>query len=153
MVCDHTCVPVPALINCAVIRTELPDLRTEPSSTLATCSARDLRDCDFLPFERERRRARRHLQLRNLREQIEHFLGDAVGKVFLVLRLAHVDERQHSDGIVARRRCRGRSRRVDALGTAGVCASRDAAAGSTLRGTNRSNANNPIASTSRPMVM
>ena len=31
---------MPALINCAVIRTELPALRTEPSSTLATCSVR-----------------------------------------------------------------------------------------------------------------
>ena len=31
---------MPALISCAVIRTELPDLRTEPSSTCATCSVR-----------------------------------------------------------------------------------------------------------------
>ena len=31
---------MPALINCAVIRTELPALRTEPSSTCATCSVR-----------------------------------------------------------------------------------------------------------------
>jgi hypothetical protein len=42
---------------------------------------------------------------------------------------------------------------VDALGMAGVCVSRDAAGGSPLRGTNRSNANKPIASTSRLMVM
>ena len=31
---------MPALISCAVIRTELPALRTEPSSTCATCSVR-----------------------------------------------------------------------------------------------------------------
>jgi len=42
---------------------------------------------------------------------------------------------------------------VEALGTAGVCASRDAAAGSTLRGPKLTNANNPIASTSKPMMM
>ena len=42
---------------------------------------------------------------------------------------------------------------VEALGTAGVCASRDAAAGSTLRGTNRSNADSPIANTRRLMMM
>ncbi len=79
-------VSVPALINCAVIRTELPALRTEPSSTLRHVQrARDLRDLDLLALERERRGARRHLQLRNLRQQVQQFLRDAVGEVFLVL--------------------------------------------------------------------
>ena len=59
--------------------------------------ARDLRDSDFLALERERRGARRHLQLRNLRQQVQQFLRDAVGEVLVRLVLAHVDEWQHGD--------------------------------------------------------
>ena len=47
--------------------------------------ARDLRDPDLLAFERERRGARRHLQLRNLRQQVQQFLRDTVGEVLLLL--------------------------------------------------------------------
>ena len=59
--------------------------------------ARDLRDRNLFAFERERRGARRHLQLRNLRQQVQQFFRDAVGEVFVRLVLAHVDERQHGD--------------------------------------------------------
>ena len=59
--------------------------------------ARDLRNARLLAFERERRGARRHLQLRNLRQQVQQFLRDAVGEVLLVLPRRHVHERQHGD--------------------------------------------------------
>jgi hypothetical protein len=61
--------------------------------------ARDLRDAGLLALERERRRARRHLQLRNLREQVQQLFGDAVGKILVRLFIAHVDERQHRDRV------------------------------------------------------
>ena len=59
--------------------------------------ARDLRDSDLLALERERRGARRHLQLRNLRQQVQQFLRDTVGEVLLVLPRRHVHEWQHGD--------------------------------------------------------
>ena len=69
---------------------------------------RDRRDVGVLVLERERRGPRDHPELRQLREQVQQLLGQAVGKVLLVARLAHVLERQHGD---RRSRCRGRPRR------------------------------------------
>ncbi|MEO6263421.1 MAG: hypothetical protein ABIO58_00335 [Luteimonas sp.] len=60
--------------------------------------AGDIRNADFLALEIERRRARGHLQLRQLAQQVEDFLGDAVTEVFVLRVAAHVDERQHGDG-------------------------------------------------------
>jgi hypothetical protein len=46
------------------------------------------------------------LKLRNFRQQIEQFLGNALGEVIVRLVLAHVDERQHGDALGRNRRGR-----------------------------------------------
>src|SRR3546814_18438640 len=55
-------------------------------------------DVDLLALEVERRRARGHLELRQLGQQVEDLLGDAVAEVLVLGVAAHVDERQHGDG-------------------------------------------------------
>ena len=61
----------------------------------------DLRDLHVLALVRERRGARDHAQLRDLRQQVQQLLGDPVGEILLVLVRAHVDEREHRDRLVA----------------------------------------------------
>src|SRR3546814_4218157 len=66
------------------------------------------RDAGFLALEVERRRARCDLQLRQLGQQVEDFLGDAVAEVFVLGVATHVDEGQYGNGAavagLARRR-------------------------------------------------
>src|SRR6202030_2106072 len=64
---------------------------------------RDGRDIVTAALEVERRGARRHPQVGHLREQVEQLLGETIGEVFLVVLLAHVDERQHRDGFLRNR--------------------------------------------------
>src|SRR3546814_15212496 len=56
------------------------------------------RDAGFLALEVERRRARCDLQLRQLGQQVEDFLGDAVAEVFVLGVATHVDEGQYGNG-------------------------------------------------------
>ena len=58
----------------------------------------DLANVLGLALEREGRRARGHLQPRDLRQEIDDLLGQAVAEVLVVLVRAHVGERQHGDG-------------------------------------------------------
>ena len=48
-------------------------------------------------LETERRRPRGNSQPADLRQDVEHFLGESIGEVFVLLVVAHVDERQHGD--------------------------------------------------------
>ena len=82
--------------------------------------AGDVGDRHVLALERERGGTRRHLQLRNLRQQVQQVLGDAVGEIVLVLVGTHVDEGQHRNGLVgrgylSRGGCRRRQRDRDTL--------------------------------------
>src|SRR3546814_13441887 len=52
-------------------------------------------DAGLLALEHERGGARRDLELRQLRQQVEDFLGDAVAEIFVLGVAAHVDEWQH----------------------------------------------------------
>ena len=80
---------------------------------------RDLRNRNLLALERERRRARRHLQLRNLRQQVQQLLRDAVGEVLLALVRTEIREREDGDrraGCCRRDQCdrsRGSAREQD----------------------------------------
>ena len=145
---------MPALINCAVIRTELPDLRTEPSSTCATCSVRAISGIPIsLPL--------------NANDDVRAVTCNCGIFASRFSSSSEMPSEKYSCSLSALMFTNGSTAMelslaagaadaadgVDALGTAGVCASRDAAGGSTLRGTNRSNANSPIASTSRLMMM
>src|SRR5260370_32781399 len=58
---------------------------------------RDLGDIGVLAFERKRGSARHHSQSFNLSERIENLFADAVAKILLIFRLAHIDERQYRD--------------------------------------------------------
>jgi hypothetical protein len=69
----------------------------------------DLLDPRRPALEVEAGGARRHPQLRHPGEQADQLLGQAVGEVLLVLRLAHVDERQDRDRLFGRGE-RGRAR-------------------------------------------
>ena len=70
---------------------------------------RDLSDLDVLALESERGRARDHFQVGDLRQQVQQFLGDAVGHVLLIFFGGHVHKGQHRDRLI---RDRGRHRRV-----------------------------------------
>ena len=59
--------------------------------------ARDRCDVRIAVPERERGGTRNHAQLRALRQQVQHFLRQPVGKVRAVACRAQVDERQHGD--------------------------------------------------------
>ena len=97
------------------MRSRSPDLRTLPSSTVADVElAPDVAQVDVLALERERRRARRDLERLEARQRVQELLGDAVGEVFLLRIVAHVDEGQHRDRAaraVGRRRSRPRPTR------------------------------------------
>src|SRR3546814_18498676 len=58
------------------------------------------RNAGFLALEHERGRARGDLELRQLGEQVEDFLGDAVAEVFVLRVAAHVDEWQDRESVV-----------------------------------------------------
>src|SRR5262249_58913900 len=77
--------------------------------------SRDLRDLDSLTLEREGRGARRHLELWNLRQQIEQFLRDTIGEVSLVLGLRHVHKRQHRDRVFGNRSVLRRPMRYEVI--------------------------------------
>ena len=70
----------------------------------------DGRDVVAAALEVEGRGARRHPQVRHLREQVEQLLGETVGEVLLVPVLAHVGEGQHRDGFLWNRLRAGRDR-------------------------------------------
>jgi hypothetical protein len=61
-------------------------------------SARDLSDICVLPLERERRRARRYLEARQLRQGVDDLFRDAVGEKLPCRVAAHVDEGEHGNG-------------------------------------------------------
>ena len=73
--------------------------------------AADFRRRDLLSLEVERRGACDHLQVRNLREPVDQFLGEPVGEVFLIPRLAEIEEGQHRDGFVDDRVLQARQHR------------------------------------------
>src|SRR4029453_17304171 len=54
-------------------------------------------DRRVLALVRETRRARDHAKLRHLGQKVQQLFGNAVGKVFLILGLAQVLQRQHGD--------------------------------------------------------
>ena len=86
----------------AVIRSLSPDLRTLPSSTLATLSLRAISAMSTsLPLN-ENDEARNDAQLWNLGQEIDQLFRDAIGEVLLVLVRAHVQEGQHGDRTVGR---------------------------------------------------
>ena len=66
--------------------------------------APDLAHVAALAFELEHRSTRRDVELRNLRQDVQQFLGHAVGEIFLVRLAAHVCKRQDGDGRTAARR-------------------------------------------------
>src|ERR1700690_1938023 len=41
-----------------------------------------------------------HLETRDLGEQIQDLFGDSVTKILLIMRFAHINERQHGDRLV-----------------------------------------------------
>ena len=105
-----------ASISCAVIRTWSPDLRTEPSSTCATCSCRAISAIPIsLPLNENDDVRAVTWSSRNLGEQVQQLLRDAVGEVLLVLVGAHVDERQHGDRALGRRGAAGTAASAAAL--------------------------------------
>src|SRR5579862_3841507 len=67
-----------------------------------------LDDLDILALVRKGRTARRHLQCGDLREKIEQFFSQTIGKVTLVGVRTHVDKGQYRNRIcVHDRHCRG----------------------------------------------
>ena len=86
-------------INCAVIRTRPPALRTLPSSTWLTPNSRaTLGTSTCLPLYmkallREDDRQRRHFA-----QVGDDVLGDAITEILLLRIAAHVGEGQHADG-------------------------------------------------------
>jgi len=52
-----------------------------------------------LAFERERRRTRRYPQPANLGQHVQQFVRQAIREILVLLVAAHVDERQHCDGL------------------------------------------------------
>ena len=62
----------------------------------------DLANVLMLALERERRGARDHLQARDLRQEVDDFLGQAVAEVLVLLVAAHVLERQDRDRWLSR---------------------------------------------------
>ncbi len=74
---------------------------------------------DLAPAERERRSPRRHAQAGDLRERVQDLLGQSIGKVLGIVRVTHIDERQHGDRLLGDRRLRrwsGGHRRRSGLG-------------------------------------
>jgi hypothetical protein len=57
---------------------------------------------DVFTLEGEGRTSRDDVKVRDLGQRVDDLLSDSVGKVFVLLISAHVDERQHYDGIVYR---------------------------------------------------
>ncbi len=62
---------------------------------------RDLGDRDLFTLEVERGGAGRHSQVGASGDEVDEFLGNPVRKVLLVLLLAHIDERQDRDRLLA----------------------------------------------------
>ncbi len=90
------------------VRRHLDQLRGDPHAIagLADAALEQVRDAELLGDRRDvgaraleapRRRARRHAQALDLREDVQQFLGQSVGEVLVLLVAAHVDERQHRD--------------------------------------------------------
>ena len=95
---DHKWVPSAAAISWAVTRIRSPARRTLPSSTLVTPSAwAMLANILVLPLERERRRARDHLQSLDLREGVDDLFSETVAEVFVLPVCAQIGKRQHGD--------------------------------------------------------
>ena len=63
---------------------------------------RNLGNHVLLAFERECRGPRNDAQFGYFREQVQQFLGQAIREIFLARIIAHVHERQHNDGLVAK---------------------------------------------------
>ena len=61
-------------------------------------------DVLVLPFERERRRARDHLEAGHLRERVDDLFRETVAEILVVGIPAHVGEREHGDRWCAVRR-------------------------------------------------
>src|SRR5437016_12760915 len=59
---------------------------------------RDFADVRILAFKRKGRRARYDPQTVHFRQRIENLFADAVAKILLIFRLAHIDEWQHRNG-------------------------------------------------------
>ncbi len=57
----------------------------------------DVAHCGLLVLERETRRPRGHLQVRNLCQHVQQRFGQAVGEVLVVVVARHVDERQNGN--------------------------------------------------------
>ena len=53
----------------------------------------------LLPLKAKRRRARGYVQRGNLRQQVQQFLRQSVGHIFLILVRGHVQERQDRDRV------------------------------------------------------
>ena len=68
----------------------------------------DLADAEVLVLVGERRSARDDPEPVDVGERVDHFLGDSVRKVLVVLRRAHVHERKDRDRRARRRRAGGR---------------------------------------------
>ena len=72
--------------------------------------AGNLRQLNVLALVRKRGAAGGHLQRRDLGEEVQQLFGQAVGEIFLILRLAHVHEGQHRDGFGVGGVCQGGGR-------------------------------------------
>ncbi len=72
----------------------------------------DLADREALSLEREGGRAPRHSEVRELRQRVKDFLGNAVGEVLVVGIPAHVEEREDRDARFFRRGLPSGARRV-----------------------------------------
>ncbi len=57
-------------------------------------------DSNVLAFVGKRRRTGDHSKFRDFGEQIQQFLGEAIGEVFVAGVIAHVDERQHRNRLL-----------------------------------------------------
>src|SRR5438270_2625090 len=61
---------------------------------------RNVADVRVLAFKGKGRRARYDPQTIYFRQRIENLFADAVAKILLIFRLAHIDERQHCDRLL-----------------------------------------------------
>ena len=123
-------VPIPRLGPEVAIGTRVDELRRHANALLVPPHAafqdvchlqrrRHAAQIQFAPAERERRSPRWNAQASDLRERVQNLLGQAVGEVLRVGRVAQVDEWQHRDRLLRdgrgrdvdrRRGCRGRPR-------------------------------------------
>src|SRR2546426_7843567 len=115
-VCDQRWYPSTALMSWAVIRTALPSRHTALEDAANSELLSDGPDTHVPSLEREGGGARNDVKPFHVGERVDHFLGDAVGEVFVILLPAHVHERQHGK--------RSRPRRTRPFRRA-LCASAD----------------------------